>query len=584
MGILYFAMAAAALHLTKGVDGIATVWPSSGVGVAGLLLAAPGERRWIVLAIAMASFAANFTPQGNSVLAAGFTFANVIEAIIAFKIMNGIEKQDGSLFRIAAVMRFCCAALIAATVSATIASLLIGDGFGHMFISWLMTVSLGIMIVVPLIMNFMRGDGQPRSGMSIRDATRTATVLLLVGVTSAVVFAQSTYPLLFLPLLSVLMATYFIGPTGATCSTLMIAAIGSVAIWQEHGPISLMHASHPAEVLFFQFYLFTLLASALPLAALVNTRDRSFSEVERGKRWLEMSESIAKVGHWRLELLERRLFWSSEVYRIHGLPPERPPSLDNAIEFYHPEDRVLVDNALTRSLDTLQPVDFEARIVRADGAIRYVYSCSEVELRDDGKPVAIFGIFQDVTNRVLAAMELTHARTRAEAMADQAMQLAETDPLTGIANRRKAMIVLDAAVDQAAAHGTPLAVASLDIDRFKQINDRLGHAVGDQVLRRVAQTCAVTLRGSDFVGRVGGEEFVVILPATSTEMAFAVAERVRRSVEQLDWAPLDLQRVTVSIGLTNHVAGMDREGLLAEADRALYQAKNEGRNRLRQVG
>jgi diguanylate cyclase (GGDEF)-like protein len=108
--------------------------------------------------------------------------------------------------------------------------------------------------------------------------------------------------------------------------------------------------------------------------------------------------------------------------------------------------------------------------------------------------------------------------------------------------------------------------------------------VGDQVIRRVAQVCALAIRGSDLVGRIGGEEFLIVLPATDAEMAFAVAERVRRTVEAIDWEPLDLQQVTVSIGLTPLKGNIDREELMGRADRALYQAKDEGRNQLRQTG
>nr|WP_133083471.1 sensor domain-containing diguanylate cyclase [Novosphingobium panipatense] len=582
-GLLYFVLAAIALQLTRGADGIATVWPSSGVAVAALLLAGAGQRGWVLLSLAAASFLANFVWSGALAPAFGHTAANVVEALVAYWIMRDIQRRNDSFFHIAAIARFCLAAVLAALASATIASLLAGGGIGHMFVSWLTTVALGILLVVPLIMNFMHPatHGPSRSAGQLG---RTALVLAAVALVAGVVFTQSTYPLLFLPLLSVLLATYFLGATGATCSILIIAAIGSVAIWQHSGSISLLNAGTEAEVLFFQFYLFTLLVSALPLAAMIAMRDRSFAEVERGKRWLEMSEGIAKVGHWRLELAEQRLFWSGEVFRIHGLEPGPQPALDMAVNFYHPEDRPLVEGTLAQSLETLQPIEFEARIVRQDGDIRYVYSCSEVELREDGKPGAIFGIFQDVTNRVLAAMELASARARAEARADEATQLAETDSLTEIANRRKVLSFLDTEIAKAVVLGGPLAIAVLDIDRFKQINDRFGHAVGDQVIRRVAQVCALATRGSDLVGRIGGEEFLIVLPTTSAEMAFAVAERVRSAVEAIDWQPLDLQRVTVSIGLASLGGGMDREELMIRADRALYQAKNDGRNMLRQTG
>lgn len=588
VGILYFGLAGVALALTEGADGVATLWPSSGVAVAGLLLARQGERIAVVLAIALASLMANYLWGGGARVALAFTCANLVEALVAYRLMAGIGRQEGrqgeNLFTIAAIARFCLAVLAAATISATIACLLSGRGPWPMFLSWLSTVGLGMMIVVPLIMAFMQAAARrSHAGMSMRELVRTVVVLALIAAISIAVFAQSTYPLLFLPLLGVLAATYFLGPTGATCSTLIIAVIGSYAAWRNDGAITTGYGDPAGTVLFFQFYLFVLLASSLPLAALIAMRDRSFAEVERGKRWLEMSESISKVGHWRVELPSMRLFWSSEIFRIHGLVPGTAPTVQSAVEFYHPDDRVVVENSLKECLERNQPMSFEARIVRPDGECRHIYSCSEVERLDDGTPVAIFGIFQDVTARVLAAMELSSARADAEARAMEAMALAETDPLTGIANRRKVFAVLEAEVARAESQGTELSLAVLDIDRFKQVNDRFGHAVGDQVIRRIAQICAMMIRNADFVGRIGGEEFVIVLSGMGAEMAVATAERLRRAIENEDWTPLEIERVTASIGLTSHAPGLDRDQLLARADGALYRAKQDGRNRLRQA-
>ncbi len=583
VAILYFALAAAALALTRGADGVATVWPASGVAVAGLLLAEPGERIAICVGVALASFLANFMWGGSAAAALGQTFANVLEAVIACRLMSDIGRQDGNLFTVRSVSRFCLAAVAAAVASGGIASFATAHGSRHMFLSWVTTVTLGIMIVVPLIMNFMDVATRKRTGMKLSDAMRTTAVLALVGAVAAGVFAQSTLPLLFLPMLAVLMATYFLGPTGATCSTLIIAAVGSFATWKGSGPITLVHAGGEQAVLFLQFYIFMLLASALPLAAMISMRDRSFAEVERGKRWLEMSESISKVGHWRVELPSQRLFWSSEIFRIHGLVPGTAPTVESAVDFYHEDDRAIVRGALADCLERRQPMSFEARIVRSDGEVRHVYSRSEVEISDDGTNVAIFGIFQDVTERVIAVLEMASARARAEAKANEAIILAETDTLTGIANRRKLFAVLETEVGQAEAQMADLAIAVLDIDHFKRVNDRFGHAMGDQVIRRIAQICVQMIRNADFVGRVGGEEFVIVLSGTGAEMAIAMAERLRRAIESEDWSLLGVDPVTVSIGLACFVPGMDYDQFLARADGALYRAKRDGRNRLRQA-
>lgn len=160
--------------------------------------------------------------------------------------------------------------------------------------------------------------------------------------------------------------------------------------------------------------------------------------------------------------------------------------------------------------------------------------------------------------------------------------LATTDPLTGVANRRAIDHAGNAMFATARTGDTALSVLMLDIDRFKQINDVHGHLAGDEVLRRVAAACQGALRGSDRLGRFGGEEFVAVLPGTEAAPAAQVAERLRLAVEAIDLDDVAAGlRVTVSVGLVTlraDDAGFD--ALVERADRALYRAKAGGRNRV----
>lgn len=160
--------------------------------------------------------------------------------------------------------------------------------------------------------------------------------------------------------------------------------------------------------------------------------------------------------------------------------------------------------------------------------------------------------------------------------------LALTDALTGVANRRRIEAAAQEAVFDARASGKPLAVLTFDLDWFKRINDNHGHASGDKVLMRMARTCEAALRQNDLLGRIGGEEFVVLLPETPLDAAMQVAERLRESVEQVDLTDIaaDL-RVTISVGLSLLLPR--DEGLhdvIDRADTALYRAKAAGRNRV----
>jgi diguanylate cyclase (GGDEF)-like protein len=156
-------------------------------------------------------------------------------------------------------------------------------------------------------------------------------------------------------------------------------------------------------------------------------------------------------------------------------------------------------------------------------------------------------------------------------------QLATVDELTGLRNRRWLDDAFDRQLARAVRTGQPMSVMMIDVDHFKQLNDEQGHAYGDAVLRRVAQTLAGGLRPQDLAARYGGEEFAVLLPGIGQENAVAIAERLREAV-QADGNAAG-QPVTVSIGIASRSGDQPLTALLERADEALYRAKNAGRNR-----
>ena len=154
---------------------------------------------------------------------------------------------------------------------------------------------------------------------------------------------------------------------------------------------------------------------------------------------------------------------------------------------------------------------------------------------------------------------------------------ATVDELTGSPNRRVFLERLESEVDRCARLGTRLSVVFVDIDHFKKINDDYGHQVGDTVLKGIFARLEESLRAYDFVGRYGGDEFVMALPGNDAEGGAAVAERLRESVQES--AGGKVSAVTISLGVAQLEQGMNAEGLLKNADMALYRAKNGGRNR-----
>ncbi len=190
----------------------------------------------------------------------------------------------------------------------------------------------------------------------------------------------------------------------------------------------------------------------------------------------------------------------------------------------------------------------------------------------------------ELVARSLTQMRRKHYNDRLRASVQQTIELAITDPLTGLNNRRYLDNHISTLFNRSMARGRPLSVLMADIDRFKQINDTYGHDAGDDVLREFANRIRSTVRGADLACRYGGEEFVVVMPDTSPEVASAVAERLRGVIES---APFTLKSsgtelsVTASFGISTRTSAILTPGhLMKQADLALYEAKNSGRNRV----
>ena len=180
-----------------------------------------------------------------------------------------------------------------------------------------------------------------------------------------------------------------------------------------------------------------------------------------------------------------------------------------------------------------------------------------------------------VDARPRRALEARHA-----ALLTRLEQQALVDVLTGLPNRRAFDTEADSAMARARRSGGPITVGIADLDHFKAVNDQFGHAAGDVVLATVSKIIRKAARTTDFVGRVGGEEFGLLLPNATVEQARSIAERIRQSVAACEIAIADghLIRITISIGLAPLAANGAIDEALARADAALYAAKSMGRN------
>ena len=215
-------------------------------------------------------------------------------------------------------------------------------------------------------------------------------------------------------------------------------------------------------------------------------------------------------------------------------------------------------------------VAFQDLVVRAKTKTEIWWSITGRPVHDDiGRFFGFRGFASDLTKIRQSEVELD--------------KLARQDALTGLANRRHLMAAIDTEVRRARRTGRALSLAILDIDHFKRINDTHGHPGGDGVLREIAALLRETTRETDLLGRIGGEEFAVLMPETDPAQAERACERLRAAVagRTIDLASGVVTRVTISTGVALLSAEEAGEQLLARADGALYEAKAGGRNQVR---
>ena len=238
----------------------------------------------------------------------------------------------------------------------------------------------------------------------------------------------------------------------------------------------------------------------------------------------------------------------------------------------HPEDyQQAMDSMLNHLYGNTEVYEVEYRIQTKDGKYKWYYDRGKITRRDDkGKPIFLAGIVFDITEKKETQIELEHKnRVLAE--------ISAVDGLTKIGNHRTLIEHLKAGMSEAERIGSPLSVAIFDIDDFKKVNDTKGHVYGDQVLVDVASIITKCIRGGDFAGRYGGEEYMVIFQNTALAEAKNISERIRNAVEKHKF--VDGLSITISGGVSQY-KNEDITELIHAADKNLYEAKRNGKNRI----
>ncbi|MDD5030769.1 MAG: diguanylate cyclase [Rhodoferax sp.] len=308
-------------------------------------------------------------------------------------------------------------------------------------------------------------------------------------------------------------------------------------------------------------------------------------ELTESERLLREAQRQAGLGSFTYNL-KTGVWTSSEVLDdLLGIDATYERTQAWSMLLVHPEDMLpLKESFQSEVLDKKQAMDMVLRVVRhTDQAERWVHGLARVEVDGDGVPHTLHGTIQDITER--------------KRMEDQVRQLAFYDPLTELPNRRLLNDRLNQTLMAGRRTGGFGALMFLDLDNFKPLNDRYGHAIGDLLLIEVAQRLTQCVRKADTVSRFGGDEFVVMLcelarnRATATEQTQVVAEKIRSSLSECYTLPVRIEgntlttiehRCSASIGvLVFNCAEATADHILKGADAAMYQAKDAGRNLVR---
>jgi diguanylate cyclase (GGDEF)-like protein/PAS domain S-box-containing protein len=283
---------------------------------------------------------------------------------------------------------------------------------------------------------------------------------------------------------------------------------------------------------------------------------------------------------WRIDWASMQFTYiGPQIEKLLGWRQSSWLSVNDWAERIHEDDRQrTVDFCVSQSQ---LGVDHEAdyRALTSDGDFVWIRDVVHVVRRDDGSVDSLVGFMFDITERKQAEDKILQLQRELEV-------LSYRDSLTGVANRRMFDTLYPVEWAKARATGEPLSLVVIDIDYFKQYNDHYGHVQGDECLRRVAQALdAGAFRTRDLCARFGGEEFVLLLPATDETAARNVAERCRKLLTQKEIAHARSgvgRLVTVSMGVGTIVPGAleDSNVFLDRVDRRLYQAKSAGRDRI----
>jgi len=264
--------------------------------------------------------------------------------------------------------------------------------------------------------------------------------------------------------------------------------------------------------------------------------------------FMEMTEEFGQVGFWRFDPRRDKHSWSGQIYKICGMKPyEATVDTATVMDMFHPDDRSMARDCVDGALNHGREFKIEARVVRADGSMRYVKFAGKPFTNAEGVVWEVFGIMVDITDYKTAEAEWRH--------------LAETDELTGVFKLRRFEELLQNEIRRCARSGRSTSIALIDLDEFKEVNDTYGHLVGNEVLQLFVNKLQGALRDIDVVARIGGDEFSVLLPETPTHQTLEPLSRIATRLRNVD---VDNGSHVISVSFCGGVVSISPQSTVAD--------------------
>lgn len=563
----YFPLAAATIHFTSNGRNHATVWLADALILT--LLLRNSRSNWPIILIAgwAANLLANTITRGWMSGLVLYGAINMAQAGLAACLMRKWMRHDNLLADVSTVARFVLAAgiiapLCGAALGSFASAVNYGEAFWPSFVRWYLSNALGFLMLTPFLMAVFDG-GYVRYFKERTPANRFETIALhaLHALLCVGVLTQSTLPLLFLPISSILVLSFRLGRLGTALGATVLALVGVVATVLGHGPISASQFDTGTQELFFQFYLACVLATTLPVAATVSSRAEALANLAEREAALRLMMAHSPDGILSFDV-EGVCRWADGPLGTYlGVEPSatigRPLTV---IALHSPVLAERVQACPETEGDAPAVFDFSPLLrpqLTMEASIRV--------LRRNGTRVGTVVTLRDVTRRKAKEVAI--------------LSRAQTDDLTGLVNRagfRKHLRAFLADPDEVTA------LALIDVDAFKSINDRYGHGAGDAVLVEIGKRMKLATRQDDIVARLGGDEFAVLLRC-DLDTARGICERMLETIRETPVYSNGSISIlaSVSCGIAQYQPGMTRGVLFDAADAALYEVKRSGRNSVR---